>query len=251
PGKVIDLDNWMLFDLESDPTEAHDLAHDHPVKLGELIQAFEADAQANYVYPIDNRDHRRVLAIPPFMEPTLSVPRIFYPGCSTVPATVMTSLLSDRDFAIECDFEFRRADRGVLFAVGNSFGGMSLYVDGDYLHFVYNGGKRLACAGAIRLSQGKVHVLLQHRALGQRQGQGTLTVNGQEAPTLIDMSPTILRLTGEGLDVGRDRRLKVCDHYSGEGAFAYSGTIRHVRLQPGSRAPDSISNKPERQAQLD
>ncbi len=251
PGKAIDLDNWMLFDLASDPTEEHDLAHANPVKLAELVQAFEADAQANYVYPIDNRDHRRVLAIPPFMEPTLSVPRMFYPGCSTVPATVMTSLLSDRDFEIECDFVFRPADRGVLFAVGNSFGGMSMFVDRGCLHFVYNGGIRLVACDDIHLSEGPVRVHLLHRALGQRRGQGTLTINGQVAPTPIDMSPTILRLTGEGLDVGRDRRLKVCDRYRGEGAFVYSGTIRHVRLQPGSRAPDSISNKPERESQLD
>jgi arylsulfatase A-like enzyme len=251
PGKMIDLDNWMLFDLASDPTEGRDLAHDHPVKLRELIQAFEADAQANYVYPIDNRDHRRVLAIPPFMEPTLSVPRMFYPGCSTVPATVMTALLSDRNFDIECDFDFRPADRGVLFAVGNSFGGMTLFVDRGCVHFVYNGGTRISSVDGILLSEGAVQVVLRHRATGQRRGEGTLSVNEQAASAPIDMSPTILRLTGEGLDVGRDRRLKVCDRYHDEGAFAYSGTIRHVRLQPGARAPDSISNKPERQAQLD
>ena len=251
PGKVIDLDNWMLFDLQSDPTEGHDLARANPAKLRELVQAFEADAQANHVYPIDNRDHRRVLAIPPFMEPTLSVPRMFYPGCGTVPATVMTALLSDRDFEIECDFTFRREDRGVLFAVGNSFGGMSLYVDGGCVHFVYNNGTRLSCSDGIHLKEGPTCVLLHHRAMGQRRGQGTLSINGQASPAPIDMSPTIIRLTGEGLDVGRDRRLKVCDRYRSEGAFAYSGSIRHVRLQPGARAPDSISNKPERQAQLD
>src|SRR5206468_10065314 len=59
PGKPMELDNWMLFDLDDDATETRDLAREQPEFLAELVAAFDADAQANYVYPLDNRDVRR------------------------------------------------------------------------------------------------------------------------------------------------------------------------------------------------
>jgi hypothetical protein len=69
----------------------------------------------------------------------------------------------------------------------------------------------------------------------------------------LDMSPTtILGLgVGEGLDIGRDRRLHVTSRYGGEGACVYTGTVDFVRIEPGPQAPDSYANRPEREAQRD
>ena len=77
-------------------------------------------------------------------------------------------------------------------------------------------------------------------------------MNGDDVATL-DMSPTtILGLgVGEGLDLGRDRRLHVTTRYGGEGACAYTGVVRRVRIEPGPQAPDSYANRPERLAQRD
>ena len=68
PGKPIALDNWMLFDLRNDPTEIHDLAQANPRKRDELVAAFDAEAEANFVYPLDNRGVRRSLTVPPYLE---------------------------------------------------------------------------------------------------------------------------------------------------------------------------------------
>ena len=77
-------------------------------------------------------------------------------------------------------------------------------------------------------------------------------MNDVEVATL-DMSPTtILGLgVGEGLDLGRDRRLHVTPRYGGEGACAYTGSVHRVRIEPGPQAPDSYANRPERLAQRD
>lgn len=65
-SKAIDLNNWLLFNLETDPTECDNLAVRHPDILQQLIAGFELDAESNLVYPLDNRDLRKTLAVPPF-----------------------------------------------------------------------------------------------------------------------------------------------------------------------------------------
>ena len=69
----------------------------------------------------------------------------------------------------------------------------------------------------------------------------------------LDLTPTtILGLgVGEGLDVGRDRRLHVTDRYGADGACAYTNEVAFVRIAPGPQAPDSYANRPERLAQRD
>jgi hypothetical protein len=54
------------------------------------------------------------------------------------------------------------------------------------------------------------------------------------------MSPTLSFGVFEGLDVGLDRRGPVYpDLCSRQGSFAYAGSIRDVRIEPGTRAPRS------------
>src|SRR5215470_15552456 len=54
-GDAIDLDNWTLHDLREDFSESVDLRARHPEKLAELVEAFDAAAWENMVYPLDNR----------------------------------------------------------------------------------------------------------------------------------------------------------------------------------------------------
>ena len=68
PGTTIDLDNWMLFDLERRRDRGARPRGGQPERLRRLVTAFDADAQANYVYPLDNRDVHRSLTVPPFLE---------------------------------------------------------------------------------------------------------------------------------------------------------------------------------------
>ncbi|EHP42168.1 arylsulfatase [Cupriavidus basilensis OR16] len=251
PGTRIDLDNWMLFDLLRDPTECEDVAAANRGVLAELVAEFEADAQANHIYPLDNRDNRRVLAVPPFLEKSYSLARTFHAGMSTVPTAVISPLIADRDYTLECRFSSEPGSEGVLLAFGNAFGGLSVFVADGQLHVVYNVGERSMAPPPVPLAQGDHHFVLEHRALGARRASATVLLDGQVAMAAMDMSPTILRLTGEGLDVGCDRRLKVSERYKARGAFRYNGAIRFVRLTPGKQAADSLANRPERLAQID
>jgi arylsulfatase len=102
------------------------------------------------------------------------------------------------------------------------------------------------------MSAGRHRFELAHRALGDRKGTGTIVLDGETIATL-DMSPTtILGLgVGEGLDLGRDRRLHVTADYGGVGSCPYTGRVAWLRIEPGAQAHDSYANRPERLAQRD
>jgi arylsulfatase A-like enzyme len=252
PGKPMDLDNWMLFDLESDATETRDLAREQPQVLAELVAAFDADARANSVYPLDNRGVQRSLTVPPFREEAVNATHTFRPGAGTAAIGVVAPLVADRDYRIECAFAWYAGDEGVLFALGDPIAGMALFVRDGRAAFVYHGGQGQPVACELPLVEGDNRFTLAHRATGQRHGEGVAAMNGIAAAAL-DMSPTtILGLgVGEGLDVGCDRRLHVTDRYGHEGPFAYTGTLAWVRIEPGPQASGSDANRRELEAQRD
>lgn len=253
PGKPIDLANWMLYDLQHDPTEIRDLAHEYPDKLESLVAAFNADAEANYVYPLDNRGVHRSLTVPPYLEPSLDEPHTFYRGAGTAALSVVAPMIADRDYVLTCAFTYVAADHGVVFALGDPIAGLTLFARDGALHFVYHGGQgKTAEYDRMPANDGANVFELRHHALGARRGIGTLVLNGVEVARL-DMSPTtILGLgVGEGLDVGCDRRLHVTARYGGSGACEYTGRVDHVRITPGAQALDSYANRPERLAQRD
>jgi arylsulfatase len=252
PGSKIDLDNWMLFDLARDPAEVHDLARERPDRLRELVAAFDVDAEANYVYPLDNRDVRRSLTVPPYLEDDINRARTFYPDAGTAPIGVVAPLIADRSYTLTCRFECTRGNEGVVFALGDSIAGFALYVRDGALRFAYNGGQSAPVEWHAPAPTGDVSFELRHAATGKRRGEGTILVNGH-ALGKIDMSPTtLLGLgVGEGLDVGLDRKLRVTEGYGVPGTFAYSGRIGHVRIEPGPQAPDSYANRAELASQRD
>jgi len=245
----INLDAWMLFDLTRDPTEIDDLAGTHPDKLAELVAAFEADAAANWMYPLDNREYERSVTHSPHWLEDMSAPRNFYPGAQTIDRANVWPLFADRCYRIAADFEFRPGDRGVIFTVGTVFGGMVAFVLDDALHFVYQRWQNPLDCPRIPLKPGVHRFELDYRAIGQRKGEGRLLLDGAECMAMADMSPTLGRLPHEGVDVGIDRRSATSSRYAEFGVFQYTGTINRVRIEPGAQAPGSIFNRPEIEAQ--
>ena len=179
PGTEIDLENWMLFDLQADPTECDNLAVHHPEILLDLISAFEADARANYIYPLDNRDNRRVLGIPPFLEADYSLPRTFYPGTETAAPMTIAHLVADRDFEIECLFENLEGDQGVLFSIGDNMGGLAAFVMDGAVHVAFTAGTAVRRCVTVPLNAGRHQLVLKHSAPGQRVGRGTLVLDSE------------------------------------------------------------------------
>lgn len=246
-GTIESLDNWMLFDLEADPCETTDLAAQQPERVAAMARLFDADALANYVYPLDNRALERAVTIPPFLAASVNTPRQFFAGVPTVSRVVVGPLMADRDFTIRSLFDWQPGQQGVIFAIGEVFVGLVLYVMDDALHFTYHRWMSPIELPAIPLTAGAQDVLLDYRALGKRQGQGRLLVNGVEVVPTTALSPTIMGVHVEGIDIGLDRRQRISPRYAAHGCFRYTGSIDRVVVTPGPQAPGSISNRIEAQ----
>jgi len=250
PGEKLDLDNWLLFDIEADPTETVNLAAQHPDVLKDLIERFDQDAFENYAYPLDNRTLVRALTHDPHRIKDVNRPYTFYQGTESTQAIQASALFADRDYELTCSFDYGDGMEGVLFALGDSLRGFCAFVKDGELVVHYNGGFLVKRDLRLPLGAGKQMLTLSHKAKGRLQGEAHITLEGGAAGEL-NMSPCILLLNGEGFDVGLDRKTKVSAECEGRGTFAYPARIDWVKVTPGAQAPGSMVNRAEELAQKD
>ena len=239
-GQPIDMDNWTLHNLNEDFSESIDLAQRAPAKLAELVDAFDAAARKNDVYPLDNRTLMGKLSdAAGWLRALADQPRRFPPGAQSAHRNDVIPLVSNRAFRIRVTFDQRRDDEGVLWALGDIIAGIVSYIEAGRLHVHYNGFGNEVGLAPVDLEVGSHTAMLDYEALGARRGRGRLLVDDVERVSWTDLSPTLMFGPFEGFDVGLDRRAPVCwDVYERHGAFRYSGSIAGVWIEPGTRALD-------------
>lgn len=248
-GRIETLDNWMLFNLAEDPTECHDLAARYPEKVRELETAFDSEAWSNNVYPLDNRALERAITLPPFLAESINTERVFYPGTQTISRAVVSPLIADRCFTITARFNWQPGQEGVIYALGEAFSGLVLYVRDGAAHLVFHRWMSPIELTPLPLPSGDLALRFEYEAVGQRRGRGRLNLDDRGRSQWAELTPTLTSLHFEGLDVGLDRRQRVSSHYADRGTFTYTGVIASVTLTPGSQAPDSAMNRREDHAQ--
>ena len=204
-------DVWRLHNLEVDFSESIDLAREHPEKLKELQAIWWKEANANSVFPLDDRTLVEVIV---FRQPNgiMSAREVtLYPGTAHVPqSTMITSI--DRSMDIIATFSRPVGNtNGVLLSAGDPRGGYTLFLkDGD-LHFEH-----------VRLDK-RITMATPTDPAMQRCGV-SLTVHPDESCTaeLVVGNSTLTRThipqvgchqSFWGLDVGRDAGFAVTDTY--------------------------------------
>lgn len=234
----IDMDNWTLHHLDADFSESRDVGRDHPQKLKELVDAFDAAAWKYLVYPLDNRGRPGKFSdTPAWLRERADRPRRFLPGAQSVHRSDVVPMVADRSFRVRARFHQRAGDEGVLWSLGDVIGGMVMYVESGRLNFHYNGFSEPTDFPPVDLPAGSHEVTLEYEALGKRRGRGRLLLDGTERIAWTDLSPTLMVGLFEGLDVGLDRRAPVFwALYERHGAYRYSGAIEEVWIEPGPRA---------------
>jgi arylsulfatase len=237
-GEAIDMDNWTLHNLEEDFSESVDLRAQFPDKLAELVEAFDAAAWDNMVYPLDNRNRaQKFFDTPAFARALADEAHTYLPGMQTVHRADVFPKIGDRSFRISVRFHYRATDQGILWAIGDPIGGMVTWIEGGSLHVHYNGFGDTVTLPGVAMREGDHEATLDYEALGNREGRGRLVMDGAEQVGWTVMSPTLSFGVFEGLDVGLDRRGPVFpDLFDRRGSFPYTGSIRDVRIEPGTRA---------------
>jgi arylsulfatase len=225
-------ERWQLYDIESDPTQIHDLANERPEIVSELGDAWEQAAWHNQVFPLDEGLRIQYLLRPPSGAP-LSEPVTIRPGTPTLERVRSLRLISERSFRIAVDWHFEPGDEGIIVAHGGQESGYVLYVEDGRLHFLENAAGEMNSLPTVVLNSASREVVVDVEAPGDRTWNVELLIDGQSAssgtlPQMIGMLPF------EGIDVGLDRRSPVSwDLFQRRRTFPFSGRIRSVTYAPG------------------
>lgn len=221
-------DQWELFNLAEDYSQAVDLSAQHPDKLKELQALFDSEARRNNVYPLDDRFAERtdVSLRPSFIAGRDSI--TFYPGAirlleGSAPNTKSRSHSITAKLVIPDD-----GAEGVILAMGGGTAGFSLYVEDGKLTYFYDWFKfkETAITSSEPLPAGDVTVRVDFNYDGGGMGKGAnvvLFVNDQQVGSGRLEDTVAGRFGLDGMDVGMDLGAPVNDDY--EPPFAFTGDI--------------------------
>jgi arylsulfatase A-like enzyme len=239
-------DTWQLYHVESDRSELHDLADERPDKLREMVNLWYAEAGDNQAFPLDDRSALEIILTP---RPQLAESReryVYFPDSAEVPEAQAVNV-RNRSFTIGALVDIPGKDAtGVLFSQGALFGGHSLYVKDNRLHYVNNfvGIVEQKVDSAEDLPIGD-NVLLS--ASFEKDGEdpphvstGMLSLyhgDKKVGEARIKTQPGMFSLAGEGLCVGRDSGAPVTGDYErNHGARFTGGTIKRVAVDVSGEA---------------
>jgi arylsulfatase A-like enzyme len=236
-----DRDQWELYHVDEDRSEARDLATEHPERTEALVKRWFEEAEKYDVLPLDDRLPVEILGE---ARPQAEQPRdtyVYYPDAAEVPESAAVNIRG-RSYRILAEVELTSPDsEGVIFAHGSRFGGHALFLRAQKLHYVYNflGIPPEQTFVSERLEPGR-HVLGMEFTResggdrGESHGTTKLYVDDEvvaEGP--MRSQPGYFTLCGDGLCVGRDSSDAVSTLYRAPAPFR-GGTIAQVEVNVGS-----------------
>jgi arylsulfatase len=233
-------DRWELFDLTTDFSEATDRAAEEPERLEQLIGIWSDEAERNQVLPISDGLVDRFSG---FIPPTWPVgaARTFRPGGTPVHDESIPLLWGG--FVMTTSFETDSAESaGVVFALGDWFGGFALFLSGGVVHFTFSrAGDALELASPSAVGPG-VHEVTISYVVGAGDTPGRMQLDVDHARvdsiTVEGMLPMALQHGGAGLRIGYDSGFPVSPTYAPPAPF--SGTVDFVRIEaPGTAQLDA------------
>ena len=233
-------DTWELYHTDTDRSELHDLAAEHPDKVRELVNLWFAEAGANGAFPLDDRSPLEIILTPRPQAGPARNRYVYYPDTAEVPESQSVNI-RNRSYSIGAlvDIPAPGAE-GVLFAQGSRFGGHALYIKDNRLHYVYN---------FVGLMEQKIDADQDIPTGENLILSASFDKDGEDPPGVstgvlslyhgdkkvgegrIKTQPGNFSLAGEGLCVGRDSGEPVTGDYPGPHPHAFTGgTIKRVAV---------------------
>ena len=240
-----DKDQWELYNLEQDWSQANDLAAEMPAKLEELKQLFLIEATKNKALPIGGGlwipvMHPELRITPPYKEWTFA-------GNMTRMPEVVAPALGNKNNLVTIEAEIPANANGVLYALGGFSAGLATYVKDGMLYYEYNlfEIQRTQIVSQQKLPTGRVTIEVETTYAEPKPAgplnvtlkvNGTVVANGQ-----VPISAPLIFTANDCLDIGTDLGSPVSLDYFDKAPFAFNGRINEVRVRylaggVGSRA---------------
>jgi len=232
-------DQWELYHIDEDFSQAVDLADQHPDKLRELQDLFMAEAAKYNVLPLDDRFIERadVTLRPSYFYGRDSV--TFYPGMTRLPeGSAPKTHNVTHTITVDAEIPDGGAE-GVLVSMGGDTAGWSFYVREDgrlVYHYNWFDMERYEVVSDIEVPTGPVELRCEFVNESEIPG-GPATVS-----LLIDSQPVGHgriekqvrgRFGVETMDVGVDELTPVDKAYDHKQPYRFTGTLVKVRLDLG------------------
>lgn len=228
-------DVWELYNLNTDFSQAVNLASTNPKKLEEMKAIFNREAIKNKVFPIDDRKAERIVPSvagrPDILKGRKEM--TFYEGMKGIFELAIISV-KNCDFTVTCDVELKddKTD-GVIIAQGGRFGGWAIYMkDGKpiYEHNFF-GLERFKASSNEKIEAGR-HTITFHftpddlKTLGSG-GKGVISVDGK-AVAEVKTPKMVYGVFSfdDGLGIGVDEETPVSLDYK-EGDNSFTGKKIH------------------------
>ncbi|TWT46355.1 Arylsulfatase [Thalassoglobus neptunius] len=225
-------DEWELYDLRNDFSQANNLAEEQPSRLAALKQEFKRVAEENQGFPIGAGNWLRFhpedriktsYSTWTFSNTTRRMPEFTAPGIGRVSTKVTV------------DATIPSSANGVLYAVGGAGGGLTIYLDEGHLVYEYNMLliDRFRFRSADPLTEG-THQIVVSTQISEPGGEGTveLFVDNESIGTLsLDQTVPVAFSATETFDVGIDLGSPVSTTYADRRPFPFDGTIDKVTVE--------------------
>ena len=222
-----DQDEWELYQVSEDFSEATNVADKYPAKLEELIQIFDDEAWKYNVYPLYDDMIRRLGA----QQDRLFGDRkefIYYaPGAIRI-AEKSSAPVKNRSHTIETTIDLKGDEEGVIAAVGGMTGGYTMFIQGNRLFFDYNFLDGVYYTMSSRsLPEGPTDLKYNFIKTGEFAGTGELYVNGEKVDEIEMPQMHIATYSlAETFDIGRDTGTQVSKLY--KDPFIFNGDLDKV-----------------------
>ena len=225
-------DVWELYHITDDFTQMHNLADRYPKRLKLMKQLFLKEAERNSAFPIGGG-----LWINTYPEDRLGSPYsrwIFDESTTRMPEFTAPGLGRESN-VVTIDVDLEENASGVLYALGGSGGGVSLFMDNGILKYEYNMLllDRYKAASDEPIAAGH-HTIKVDTTIEDlySPGEVVIRVDGDEVDrTTIDTIVVGAFSASETFDVGMDLGAPVSLDYADRAPFEFDGTINTVKVK--------------------
>jgi arylsulfatase A-like enzyme len=225
-------DNWELYDLRKDFSQANDLAAKDPKKLAEMKALFLKEAKANKAFPIGAGNWLRIHPEDRVKTPytswafdgtTRRMPEFTAPG------------LGRESNHVTIEAEVGDNATGVLYALGGFSGGLTLFMDKGDLVYEYNMMmiERYSVRSGEKIAAGKRKIEVDTSvAKPGGAAEVVISVDGKEVGrTSVQRTVPAAFTASESFDVGVDLGSPVSLEYFDRRPFKFDGKISTVNVR--------------------
>jgi arylsulfatase A-like enzyme len=220
-------DEWELYHVAEDFSEAHNLAEEHPEKLAELKKTFDEEAWKYNVYPLYDDMIKRLGAQQDRLFGDQKEFVYFAPGAVRI-AEKSSAPVKNRAHTIETQIDLKGDEEGVIAAVGGMTGGYTMFIKDNRLYYDYNflDGVHYVLKSS-PLPKGKTTLTFNFIKTREFGGDGELFVNGEKVDEIeMPQMHVATYSLAETFDIGRDTGTQVSDLYTG--IFKFDGKLDRV-----------------------